>query len=78
MLRALFCCLHSSSKPDPGEPHVLLPGCLCDFRGIFFLQPLAHSGWAGFVRWQVAGKPRREQIGKEIARNRGLICTEDV
>lgn len=78
LLRALFRRLHSLSKPDPGEPHVLLLGCLCDFRGISFPQPLARGRRVGFVRWQVAGKPARVQIGREIARNWGLIGAEDV
>lgn len=68
--------LHSSSKPGPGELHVLSPGCLCDFRGISFPQPLAHGHRVGFAGWQVAGKPRRVKIGRETARKQGLMCAE--
>lgn len=66
--------LHSSSKAGPGEPRVLSPGCLCDFRGISFPQPLAHGHRVGFTGWQVAGKPSRVKIGRGIAREQGLIC----
>lgn len=68
--------LHSSSKPGPGELRVLSPGCLCDFRGISFPQPLAHGHRVGFAGWQVAGKPRRVKMGRETARKQGLICAE--
>lgn len=70
--------LHSSSKPGPGEPRVLSLGCLCDFRGISFPQPLARRHRVGFAGWQVAGKPRRVKIGRETARKQGLICAEGV
>lgn len=66
--------LHSSSKPGPGEPRVLSPGCLCDFRGISFPQPLAHGHRVGLAGWQVAGKPRRVKIGRGTAKARTDLC----
>lgn len=41
-----------------------------------FPQPLARRHRVGFAGWQVAGKPRRVKIEREIARKQGLICAE--